>query len=330
MNTVDYFASDKQEHWLGEIGKCDWAGGAFLYELLSQGTFFDNVGERSKLLLLTDGDELVSFCTYAEKDDIQPTELTPWVGFVYTFPAHRGHRRVGILFDEIERLAEKDGVDEVYISTNHVGLYEKYGCEFYREMQDIHGEPSRVYVKRIKRPLKTERLLLRRWLESDADDLFMYATDPDVGPAAGWAPHKSVEESRSIIKDVFSGAEAYAICLKTENRPIGTIELKLKGRTDMTERDDECELSYWLGKPYWGKGLMTEAVGEMLRHAFEDIGMTKVWCGYYDGNTRSRRVQEKAGMTYQWTTEGLEITQLNEIRTGHVNAITKEEWRSRI
>ena len=62
--------------------------------------------------------------------------------------------------------------------------------------------------------LRTERLVLRRWEESDAEDLFKYASDPDVGPIAGWPAHQSVDESRDVIKNVLNGQEAYAICLK--------------------------------------------------------------------------------------------------------------------
>ena len=123
--------------------------------------------------------------------------------------------------------------------------------------------------------LETERLILRRWEDSDAESLFEYAKDPDVGPIAGWPAHQSIEESRDVIKNVFNGKEAYAICLKTDNKAIGAIELKLNGHTDMTERDDECELGYWLGKPFWGQGIVPEAVKEMLHHAFENCGMTK-------------------------------------------------------
>ena len=150
MNVINFFESDRQEHWLREIAKCDWGAGAFLHELLAKGTFFDAVGAGSRVLLLTEGDELISFCTYAQKDDIQPTELTPWMGFVYTFPEHRGHRCAGSLFEEIEQLAKREHITKVYISTNHVGLYEKYGCEYYAQMKDMDGEPSRVYVKRIE------------------------------------------------------------------------------------------------------------------------------------------------------------------------------------
>ena len=174
--------------------------------------------------------------------------------------------------------------------------------------------------------LETERLILRRWEESDAESLFQYAKDPDVGPIAGWPPHQSVEESLDVIRNVFNGQEAYAICLKTDNKAIGVIELKLNGHTDMTECDDECELGYWLGKPFWGQGIMPEAAREMLRHAFEDIGMQKVWCGYYDSNLKSKRVQEKCGFRYQWTTEGVDVPLMHETRTGHVNLMTKDNW----
>lgn len=64
--------------------------------------------------------------------------------------------------------------------------------------------------------------------------------------------------------------ECYAVCLKENGKAIGAIELKLNGHTDMTDRDDECELGYWLGKPFWGQGIMPEATRELLRHAFEE------------------------------------------------------------
>ncbi len=173
---------------------------------------------------------------------------------------------------------------------------------------------------------ETERLILRRWEESDAEDLYEYARDPEVGPPAGWPPHQSIDESRTVIRNVFSGPEDYAVCLKSDRRAIGAISLKLNGHTDMTDRDDECELGYWLGKPLWGQGLIPEAVKEMLRRAFEDLGMKTVWCGYYDGNLKSKRVQEKCGFRYRWTTEDLDVPLLREKRTGHVNAMTRDQW----
>ena len=73
--------------------------------------------------------------------------------------------------------------------------------------------------------IETGRLILRKWTEADADSLFEYAKDPDVGPIAGWPPHKSVNESLSVIRNVLNGAECYAICEKGSVIAIGAIVL---------------------------------------------------------------------------------------------------------
>ncbi len=175
--------------------------------------------------------------------------------------------------------------------------------------------------------LKTERLILRRWEDSDAEEMYKYAGDPDVGPIAGWPAHQSKDESLDVIRHVLNGKEAYAICLKEDGKAIGAIELKLNGNNDLSDRDDECELGYWLGKPFWGQGIMPEAVKEMLRHAFEDCGMQKVWIGYYEGNEKSKRVQEKTGFRYQWKSENVDVPLMHEKRTGHVSSMTKDQWQ---
>ncbi len=148
MNVISFYESGRQPHWLAEIKKSDWRGGAFLYKLLSEGAFFNFCGTGARVLLLTQGDRLVSFCTYAEKDDI-PSELKPWIGFVYTFPQYRGNRYLQLLFDEVARLAGQEHVSRVYISTDHIGLYEKYDCKFIGEMADQNGNLARIYAKDI-------------------------------------------------------------------------------------------------------------------------------------------------------------------------------------
>ena len=173
--------------------------------------------------------------------------------------------------------------------------------------------------------IETERLILRPWQDDDAAALYQYASDPDIGPPAGWPPHTSIENSREIIKTVFSAPETYAVCLKN-GTPIGSVGLKLNGSTDMTDRDDECELGYWLGKPFWGRGYMPEAAGELIRHGFEELHMQIIWCGYYDGNIKSKRVQEKLGFVYHHTCNEVPVPLLNEVRIGHTNYMTKEHW----
>lgn len=175
--------------------------------------------------------------------------------------------------------------------------------------------------------LETRRLLLRPWLKEDAEDLYFYAKDPEVGPVAGWPCHKSIEESRMIIQTVLSAPETYAVCLKEDGKAIGSIGLH---RNDLAEEEDEYELGYWLGKPFWGRGIIPEAAEEILRHAFQDLSMNRIWCGYYDGNRKSRRVMDKLGFSYQRRTEGLLVELLGEVRTGHSMLLTREEWESRV
>lgn len=174
--------------------------------------------------------------------------------------------------------------------------------------------------------LKTERLILRPWTETDAQSLYEYAKDEAVGPVAGWKPHKSVEESLEIIKTVLSAEQCYAICEKDGNIAIGCIELRLNGHTDMTDSDMECELGYWLGKPFWGRGYMSEAGKMILEYAFESLKMTTVWCGYYDGNLKSKHVQEKLGFVFHHTCNDVPVPAFNEVRIGHTNVLTREHW----
>ncbi len=171
--------------------------------------------------------------------------------------------------------------------------------------------------------LETERLILRPWEETDAEACYQYAKDPRVGPAAGLPVHTSVENSRQVIREILMAPETYAIVLKETGLPIGSVGLH---RTDLAEKDDEMELGYWLGVPYWGKGLVPEAAEEVLRHAFADLHLARIWCGYYDGNEKSKRVQQKLGFQHQWTTEYVPVPQMHETRKGHVNLLTKEDY----
>lgn len=177
--------------------------------------------------------------------------------------------------------------------------------------------------------LETERLILRGWKDEDASSLFKYASDDRVGPAAGWLPHKDENYSRAVIRTIFAKDEVYAICLKGQgNKPVGSIGLTLNGSPERPLNKGEAELGYWIGYPFWGRGLVTEAAKELIRHGFEDIGLERILCGYFDGNDRSRKVQEKCGFKYLYTNEETKVIMLNEVRVEHISAITRDEFRA--
>lgn len=147
MELIEFFSCDKKHFWLDKLQKSDWSAGKYLFDLLKNEKLKELCGESTTVWMLTEADELYSFCTLAEKDDIQPTELTPWIGFVYTFPLWRKKGYCRILLNHVEQFAAQQGFQCVYISTDHTGLYEKYGYSFRQTMPDIEGNPSRVYQK---------------------------------------------------------------------------------------------------------------------------------------------------------------------------------------
>lgn len=174
--------------------------------------------------------------------------------------------------------------------------------------------------------LETERLILRPWRESDAASLYKYARDPDVGPKAGWPPHVSVEHSLEIIRTVFAAPETYAVVLKATGEAVGCAGI-LRGEAMNGEAmaAEDAELGYWIGKPYWGKGLIPEAVRCLLRRCFSDLGVKAVWGAYYEGNHASGRVMEKCGLRFHHT-EKDKLSPLGDRRTEHHLRITAGEW----
>ena len=143
--------------------------------------------------------------------------------------------------------------------------------------------------------LEIERLILHPWEDSDPEALFKYASDPNVGPAAGWTVHASVQMSREVTRDVLSAPETYAIVLRETAEPVGSIGLMKPRLQDVAPTDHALELGYWIGRPYWGRGLIPEAARAVIARAFSDLACDQLWCAHYDGNQKSARVQEKLG-----------------------------------
>ena len=135
--------------YLEQIKNCDWKAGEFLVNIIENGELFKLCGEDAKVMVLLDNNKVVSFCTYVHQDEINAPDMFPWIGFVYTFPIYRGNRNMGKLFNHIYRLAKEEGHNQIYLSTNECGLYEKYGFLYYKNMLDITGNNSRIYIKKL-------------------------------------------------------------------------------------------------------------------------------------------------------------------------------------
>ena len=143
--------------------------------------------------------------------------------------------------------------------------------------------------------IETERLISRPWMESDAETLFKYASDPEVGPRAGWTPHQSVEESRNIIRHLFSKEGMWAVVWRETDEPIGCVGYLSAQAANLKIAENECEVGYWIARSYWGKGICTEAMRAVVGHCLDAKGFATLWGSYFPSNPASGRVMEKCG-----------------------------------
>ena len=172
--------------------------------------------------------------------------------------------------------------------------------------------------------LKTERLTLRPWRQDDLDNLFEYASVPGVGEMAGWEHHTDKWVSQTILNMLIEGKKTFAI--DYYGKAIGSLGIEKYDEERFPEfANKRCrEIGYVLGKRYWGQGLMTEAVREVLRWCFEDQKLDMVICGHFLRNPRSARVQEKCGFRHY--AFGRYETRMGTIEDDEINILTREEW----
>ncbi|TCI69219.1 MULTISPECIES: GNAT family N-acetyltransferase [Exiguobacterium] len=177
--------------------------------------------------------------------------------------------------------------------------------------------------------LDTDRLQLRAFQLEDAEQMFRYAQDERVGPKAGWAPHQSVEETRDVIRLFQQDQDVWAITLKETGEVIGSLGLHDRRPDPEIQHDRQREIGYVLSPDHWGQGYIPEAVHEVMRHGFDDLDLERIWCGHFDFNDQSRRVVEKTGFTYVFTTSQ-QLTRLDG-RTVQslIYVVTKDEYEER-
>jgi RimJ/RimL family protein N-acetyltransferase len=143
--------------------------------------------------------------------------------------------------------------------------------------------------------METSRIFLRPWRDSDAAALYKYASDPEVGPRAGWPPHQSEAESLEIIRTVFNNDTTWAIVLKETGEAIGAMGYGSSCECKLPARPHEPTVGYWVGKPYWNKGICTEALALLIEHIRSTTDIKSLISGHFIDNPASGRVMEKCG-----------------------------------
>lgn len=178
--------------------------------------------------------------------------------------------------------------------------------------------------------IETPRLILRPFELDDAPSIYQYAQDPRVGPIAGWPVHTSVANSRQLIAQYLMRPEIYAVTLKEQPQlAIGSVGLELvaNGGGQAFMGPNDAEIGYWIGVPFWGQGLIPEAMQALVTRGFQVLALTNIWCGYYAGNRRSERAQAKLGFQPARTVAALYNPILGDTRQTHFTKLTKAAWQ---
>lgn len=167
--------------------------------------------------------------------------------------------------------------------------------------------------------LETERLILREWQENNVADMYEFYKSPNIGPRAGGKIHENIDDSLECIRLLIKNQEDWAIVLKENNKPIGSI-----GLYDINRHEQYKELEYVLSEDYQNKGYATEAVKRVLEYSFSELDLMIVAVCHYPFNVQSKRVIEKCGFTYEGTLRKYSKNLCDSVRY----SMTKAEWES--
>jgi len=146
----------------------------------------------------------------------------------------------------------------------------------------------------------TDRLILRRFTLEDAENMFNnWANDPEVTKYLRWPPHSDVDATRKLLAEWIACYDdpayySWAIALKENDVVIGSL-----GIMGVSEIDEAGEIGYCIGKKWWGKGFMTEALNAVISFGFEQAGFNRLEAGHSIHNPASGCVMQKAGMTLE-------------------------------
>lgn len=181
---------------------------------------------------------------------------------------------------------------------------------------------------RIKRRIKTNRLLLRPFQLSDANDVKQLAGNFEIADTTLFIPHPyedGVAEHwiSSHEQNYKSGKEIiFAITRCYTKELIGSIGLSVN------KEHEKAELGYWIGKPFWNQGYATEAAMAMLKFGFEDLELGRIHAHYFARNPASGKVMEKLGMQHEGTLRK-DIKKWGKFEDIKIYGILRSEYQSK-
>ena len=176
------------------------------------------------------------------------------------------------------------------------------------------------------KPLIGERVLLREFRLQDVEDVFAYASDPEVAQHMEWAPHRDTDATRAFLTTCIDAYERriwYPLALERREtgRVVGSFDMRI-----VSAGHRVGEIGYVLAQSQWGQGVNLEANRLLLAFGFDDIGLNRIQCTCNVENRRSYRTLEKLGLSREGTLREYRIEK-GVARDKYMYAILASEWR---
>lgn len=239
---------------------------------------------------IADG-KIVGMASVMKTDYYPLPDVFPWVSSIFVSEAYRGRKISGALIARANEYLKGQGFRRSYIPTEHMGLYERYGYRYLRDIVNYGGGVDHLFVKEFDAETEeiiTERLVLRKFRESDYDDLFEFLSQLRDNEFEGY-PDITYENGREHLAYRLGSEEFYAVALKATGKVIGNVYC---GKRDFNAR----EIGYIVNEQYRRKGYALEALKAVIEHAFRS-GVHRVFAECDPRNECSWRLLEKAGLT---------------------------------
>ena len=207
------------------------------------------------------------------------------------------YQRNGYAKELLHKIQEVLPHNRVWLETTSdiTSTYTFYEREGFRTFKTEHFDNGVSWVSMAKWELHTNRILLRPWREDDVEALYKYASDPVIGTRAGWPPHKNIEDSTEVLRNILMNDTTWAIILRETGEPIGSIGYMTNYTSTLPSRPNEPLVGYWVSKPYWNKGICTEALNLMIKHIRAVSDYKSLISSHFVDNPASGRVMQKCG-----------------------------------
>lgn len=183
------------------------------------------------------------------------------------------------------------------------------------------------YVPLVFKTLETDRLILRKILPSDINDVYDYAKNPNVARYVTWETHQTLNDSKKLIEyalDSYNQGAPEPIAMVLKSNPgkvIGTV-----GLIAISPKNRIFELAYVMGEEYWGQGLVVEAAKVLIDYAFKTFALERIQCRCNIHNPQSKRVMEKLGMTFEGTLRA-SMYNKNQLQDLHMFSLLRRDYR---